>query len=167
MRANPALWVTALVALAAWQALRVERVSDTWTAHAGGVRDGRAHAARGSGGPREVFGHRRDGGRGRGRGFGAGSVVGSDASPATDSDISESAVVSVVHRLLLTPRSALGAAASASITPLILRGSGAATWLIAGLWLRVVGWHYPFAGGWLVALGVQEVLEMVTGAITG
>ena len=32
-------------------------------------------------------------------------------------------------------------------------------WLLVTLWLHQIGWRYPFLLGWLVVLGLHEVLD--------
>ena len=40
-----------------------------------------------------------------------------------------------------------------------------ASWLSAGLGLRRIGWRYPFCGGALVALGMQEVVDVTVSVL--
>jgi hypothetical protein len=51
-----------------------------------------------------------------------------------------------------------------ALTPGQLFGA-ALSWIVASMWLRRAGWKWPVAAGAFVALGMQEVVELVAGLL--
>ena len=39
------------------------------------------------------------------------------------------------------------------------------SWLLAALWLKSLGWRWPFCWGWFVALGIEEAFKVSTAAL--
>ena len=39
------------------------------------------------------------------------------------------------------------------------------SWLLAALWLKSLGWRWPFCWGWFVALGSEEAFKVSTAAL--
>ena len=39
------------------------------------------------------------------------------------------------------------------------------SWLLAALWLKSLGWRWPFCWGWFVALGIEEAFKVSAAAL--
>ena len=42
--------------------------------------------------------------------------------------------------------------------------AGGVQWLLVTLWLHQIGWRHPFLLGWLVVLGLHEVVDWIARA---